>query len=136
MKTFFFLFLSVLSFTIPPPENTIPIDAYSSETVITIKLNDGEKWKADAATTASIEKLQEICNTHFNEKTVDDELLKETLTTEVDKLNRVSKLTGNARSQLHNYQMGIRSRINTISQDRESIMWLMDYLETYYTYFN
>lgn len=110
-------------------------DAISSETVIHIKLNDGEKWKADAETTASIKTLQEICERHYNEKTVDDELLKKELTAAVDKLNMVTKLTGNARSQLHNYQMGIRNRINVITQDRETLQGLIDYLETYYTYF-
>ncbi len=135
MKAMFFLFLSSWCSLFVFSEQEVSIDAYSSETVINIKLNDGEKWEADAETTASIKALQEICLRHYNEKTVDDELLKEKLTTEVDKLNRVTKLTGNARSQLHNYQMGIRNRINVISQDRQTLQWLMDYLETYYTYF-
>lgn len=135
MKAMFFLFLSSLCSLFVLSEQEVSVDAYSSETVINIKLNDGEKWEADAETTASIKALQEICKRHYNEKTVDDELLKEELTTEVDRLNRVTKLTGNARSQLHNYQMGIRNRINVISQDRETIQWMMDYLETYYTYF-
>jgi lipopolysaccharide biosynthesis regulator YciM len=136
MKTFLLLFLSVLSLTFIPAEKELNIDAFSSETVINIQLNDGEKWNADPETTASIKALQEICTRHWNEKAIDDEALKEALTAEVNNLNRITKLTGNARSQLHNYQMGIRNRINVISQDRESLRWLMDYLETYYTYFD
>lgn len=135
MKIMLFLFLSSLSSLFVFSEKEVHIDAYSSETVIQIKLNDGEKWEADAETTASIKALQEICERHYNEKTVDDELLKQELNAEVDKLNRVTKMTGNARSQLHNYQMGIRNRINVISQDRDTLQWMMDYLETYYTYF-
>lgn len=135
MKTIFTLFLSLLFFAFFTPEKQRSIDAISSETVINIKLNNGEKWKADAKTTASIEKLKKICSTHFNTKTIDDELLKEQLTAEVNNLNRVTGLKDGARSQLHNYQMGIRNRINVLSQDRESLKWLIDYLDTYYTYF-
>lgn len=135
MKSMLFILLSSLGFLFVFPEQEVSIDAYSSETVINIKLNDGEKWEADTETTASIKALQEICSRHYNEKTLDDELLKEELTAEVNNLNRVTRLKGDARSQLHNYQMGIRNRINVISQDRETLQWMMDYLKTYYTYF-
>ncbi|MCR9182521.1 MAG: hypothetical protein NXH73_06315 [Flavobacteriaceae bacterium] len=135
MKTIFTLVLSLLFFAFFTPEKNRIVDAISSETVINVKLNDGEKWEADAKTTASIEKLKEICSTHFNTKTIDDELLKEQLTAEVNNLNRVTGLKGDARSQLHNFQWGIRNRINVISQDRETLKWLIDYLDTYYTYF-
>lgn len=130
-----FLIFSLLLLAYFTQEKQLKVDAISSETVINIKLNNGEKWEADAATTASIEKLKEICSAHFNTKTIDDELLKEQLTAEVNNLNRVTGLKDGARSQLHNYQMGIRNRINVISQDRETLKWLMDYLDTFYTYF-
>ena len=135
MKTTITLFLSLLFFTNFTIEKEQKVDAISSETGIKTKLNDGEKWKSDKETTASIEKLKVICATHFNTKTIDDELLKEQLTAEVNNLNRVTGLKGDARSQLHNFQWGIRNRINVISQDRETLKWLMDYLYTYDTYF-
>lgn len=135
MKTFLILVLSILSFAFFSSEKELNVDAFSSETYINIKLNDGEKWEADTETSKSIKTLQEICNRYFNQKTVDEELLKEELTAEVNNLNRVTGLTGNARSQLHNFQMGIRSRIDVLSEDRETLEWLMNYLKNYYTYF-
>lgn len=132
-----FLLYSVLLilFLFSAETKTLKPDAYSSETIINIKLNDGEKWQADEVTTAHIRNLQSLCDAQLSEKTIDDELLCEQLTREVDLLNRNTTMTGDARAQLHNYQMGIRSRINTISQDRESVMWLTDYLERYFEYF-
>lgn len=110
-------------------------DAYSSATIINISLNDGEKWETDEATTNHINNLKLLCENQLSQKTIDDELLREELNREVDLLNRNTKMTGNARAQLHNYQMGIRSRINTISQDRESVIWLTDYLDRFFEYF-
>jgi hypothetical protein len=135
MKTFLLLLLSLLSLTLISTEEESTIDAYSSETIINIRLNDGEKWSADEATTKHIHTMQSLCESQLSEKTIDDELLREQLNTEVDLLNRNTKMTGDARAQLHNYQMGIRSRINTISQDRESVVWLKDYLKRYFEYF-
>lgn len=127
------LFAVILLF---PKENKILIpDAYSSETIINIRLNDGEKWKADEATTTHIRNMQAICDAQLSEKTIDDELLKGQLLPEVDLLNRNTQMTGDARAQLHNYQMGIRSRINTISQERETVLWLTEYLERFFEYF-
>lgn len=134
MKFIFYLvFLMMLLF--PVETKTFKPDAVSSETIINIKLNDGEKWTADEATTAHIRTMQSLCETQLSEKTIDDELLREQLNAEVDLLNRNTKMTGDARSQLHNYQMGIRSRINTISQDRDTVIWIKDYLERYFEYF-
>tara|TARA_R110000850_G_scaffold30630_2_gene84203 strand:+ start:52663 stop:53070 length:408 start_codon:yes stop_codon:yes gene_type:complete len=129
ITSLFFIFLF-------PVENKplIP-DAISSETVINVKLNNGEKWQADEATTEHIKNLQALCKQQLSEKTIDDELLREELTREVDLLNRNTQMTGDARAQLHNYQLGIRNRINTISQDRESVQWLTDYLQRYFDYF-
>lgn len=110
-------------------------DAVSSETIINIKLNEGEKWPADEVTTNHIRNMQALCEEQLAEKTIDDELLREKLNHEVDLLNRNTTMTGDARSQLHNYQLGIRSRINTLSQDRESVIWLTDYLKRYDDYF-
>lgn len=134
MNYYFLLYLFTLSFIATPKADLKP-DAYSSATIINIALNDGEKWEADEATTTHIQNLKAHCEAQLAEKTIDDDLLREQLNREVDLLNRNTKMTGNARSQLHNYQMGIRSRINTISQERESVLWLTDYLDRYFDYF-
>lgn len=134
MKYFLLSIFAVL-LLLPEENKTLIPDAYSSETIINLRLNDGEKWKADEATTAHIRNLQAICDAQLSEKTIDDELLKEQLSLEVDLLNRNTQMTGDARAQLHNYQMGIRSRINTISQERETVLWLTDYLERFFEYF-
>lgn len=134
MKTMLCLFLFYLMLSPGNQPETLP-DAYSSETIINVKLNEGEKWPADEATTRHIKKLQDLCQQQLSEKTIDDELLREELTREVDLLNRNTQMSGDARTQLHNYQLGIRNRINTLSQDRESVQWLTDYLERYYEFF-
>jgi hypothetical protein len=134
MKFILYLFLPLL-FLFSGETSTLNPDAYSSETIINIKLNDGEKWPADEATTTHINNMQLLCDAQLSEKTIDDELLREQLTQEVDLLNRNTQMTGDARAQLHNYQLGIRSRINTLSQDRESVIWLTDYLQRYFEYF-
>jgi hypothetical protein len=134
MKTAFCLFLFYLMLSPGNHMATIP-DAISSETIINVKLNDGKKWPADEATTQHVNNLLGLCQQQLSEKTIDDELLREELTREVDLLNRNTQMSGDARAQLHSFQLGIRNRINTISQDRESVLWLTDYLERYFEYF-
>lgn len=126
------LFVLVL---FPAETKTFIPDAYSSETIINIKLNDGEKWAADEATTRHIRNMQSLCDAQLSEKTIDDELLREQLKREVDLLNTNTSMTGEARTQLHKYQEGICNRINTLSQDRDTVNWLTDYLERYFEYF-
>ncbi len=135
MKTIFTLFLSLLFFAFFTPEKQLIVDAISSETVINIKMNNGEKWPSDTSTTAHIQTMIALCEEALSQKDYKVLPLKEALTNEINLLNRNTQITGDARSQLHNYQLGIRKRINAVIENRGSVEWLMHELKRYFDYF-
>jgi|GEM_PF-3918441 len=135
MKTCITLILALLFFTSFSLEKQQNVDAISSETMIKIKLNEGEKWPTDTATKKHINLMIELCEQALSQKAYDVNLLTESCTKEVNLLNRNTKMTGDARSQLHNYQLGIRKRINALSDNRGSVEWLLHELKRFSDYF-
>tara|TARA_R110002072_G_scaffold9239_1_gene45305 strand:- start:12832 stop:13242 length:411 start_codon:yes stop_codon:yes gene_type:complete len=136
MKTFLIILLSVLGFAFVTTKEPLKVDAISSETMINIKLDEGKKWPTDDATTSHIQTMITLCEQALSQKTYEVTALNDALTKEINLLNRNTKMTGDARSQLHNYQLGIRKRIQAISDNRGSVEWLLHELKRYADYFD
>lgn len=134
MKTTFCLFLFFLVLSPGKHQEALP-DAYSSETMINIKLNEGEKWSTDKPTAAHIQTMIDLCEEALSHRTYETAPLREALAQEIDLLIQNTQMTGNARAQLQKYQLGLRKRIETISQDRDTVNWLTDYLDRFFEYF-
>ncbi|WP_339610875.1 hypothetical protein [uncultured Planktosalinus sp.] len=134
MKILLSLFCFYLLLTPPPPSVAIP-DAYSSATMIKLKLNDGEKWPTDEATTNHIQSMIGLCEEALSQRTYAVAPLHEALSKEIDLLNRNTQITGDARAQLHNYQLGLRNRIEALSDNRGSVEWLLHELKRFADYF-
>ncbi len=136
MKLSLILLLAFLSFAFIPTKEPLKVDAISSETMINIKLDEGKKWPADDATSKHIQTMIALCEQALSQKKYEVPLLNETLTKEINLLNRNTQMTGDARSQLHNYQLGIRKRIQAISDNRGSVEWLLHELKRYADFFD
>lgn len=136
MKTFLILLLAISSVTFITSKEPIKVDAISSETMIKIKLNEGKKWPKDDATTKHIQTMIALCEQALSQKTYEVIELNDAFTKEINLLNRNTKMTGDARAQLHNYQLGIRKRIQAISNNRGSVEWLLHELKRYADYFD
>lgn len=133
MNTYLIILL-LISFSSAEKEN-IAIDAFSSATFTEIPLNDGKKWEADKETTGSIIKMITITKETVDTGTYDPAEIRTALETELRTLLRNCTMEGPARAQLHNYQMGLRYRMDAIKKDVETLKNVHTYLEKYHTYF-
>lgn len=136
MKIFLIILFAISSVTFITSKEPITVDAISSETMIKIKLNEGKKWQTDDATTTHIETMIALCEQALSQKTYEVTPLNDALTKEINLLNRNTQITGDARAQLHNYQLGIRKRILAISDNRGTVEWLLIELKRFSEYFD
>ncbi|GGD84630.1 hypothetical protein [Planktosalinus lacus] len=134
MKTLLSLFCCYLLLTPSLPPVAIP-DAHSSATMINLKLNDGEKWPTDEVTTNHIQSMIDLCEAALSQRTYAVAPLHEALTQEIDALNQNTQMSGDARAQLHNYQLGLRKRIEALSENRGTVEWLLHELKRFTDYF-
>lgn len=109
---------------------------------LTLKLNDGKRWEANAATTEGIKKMMVI----VDESSESDSLktyiqLKTDLEDEFASIFKQCTMTGPAHDQLHNYLFPLKRLFNRLkSEDTEdrikAISELNQYLKVYSEYFD
>lgn len=126
--------LLFLSFSSARKEN-VAIDGISSATNTEIPLNHGEKWKANKETNESILKMIAITNAALNADTFEAEEVKTALNTELENLIKNCTMEGMARVHLQRYFVGFSYRINAIINHKSTLKEVLEYLETYNTYF-
>lgn len=108
---------------------------------LTLKLNDGERWKANAATTEGINKMMVIVDEFSEADSVDAYLqLKTDLEAEFASIFKQCTMTGPAHDQLHNYLFPLKRLFNRLkSEDSaeriKAVAELKDYLQEYFVYF-
>ncbi|MBA3987184.1 MAG: hypothetical protein H0X63_11575 [Flavobacteriales bacterium] len=130
----YLIILLLISFSSEEKE-TLVIDAFSSATYTEIPLNDGKKWEANKETTESIFKMIVITKEAIDSETYEPAEVRATLETELQMLLKNCTIEGPARTQLHNYQLGLRYRMDAIKKEVETLKNVQTYLEKYHTYF-
>ncbi len=130
----YLIILLLISFSSEEKE-TLVIDGFSSATYTDIRLNDGEKWEANKETTESISKMIGITKDAIDSESYDPTEVRVSLENELQILLKNCTMEGQARSQLHNYQMGLRYRIHAIQKNVATLKEVQTYLEKYPTYF-
>lgn len=103
-----------------------------------IKLDHGNKWKANAETTEGIKTMQNICS-HFNG---DAEQLENTyvaLNTEFNLIFERCTMTGEAHEQLHAFLIPVKNQLAVLkdckTECKKEVDYLSNYLTTYFQYF-
>ncbi|NCT17155.1 MAG: hypothetical protein COZ75_05745 [Flavobacteriaceae bacterium CG_4_8_14_3_um_filter_34_10] len=123
-----------ISFSSARKEN-IAIDGNASATNTEIPLNHGEKWKANKETNESILKMIAITKAEMNAKSFEAEEVKTALLTELESLLKNCTMEGMARVYLKKYLVGFGYRMNAIINHKSTLKEVLEYLETYNTYF-
>ena len=147
MKQFFLLLLLVgLTYSCTNEADRIPATEIQEAAVAPdLKLDpNNQKWRADEATTASIESMQQILETFDMSKTAGDVVafqeLGKTLNAELNTIFRQCTMTGPAHDELHTFLTPIMKDVK-ILQGKDIVASsaaqarLQDRLHVYQTFF-
>ena len=100
-----------------------------------VKLDNGQRWAANAETTQGIANMAALVN-NFDPGTQPPDTLKAELGREFALIFERCTMTGEAHEQLHNYLIPIHKRLNAMNPaDEAERATLKDYLATYGNYF-
>lgn len=106
-----------------------------------ITLNNGERWAANAETTAGIKNMQALVDAMPENPTPEDyHALKASLETSFDGILQQCTMTGEAHNQLHNFLMPMKDMFEGLGAEddescRKSLDSLHGHLGTYHSYF-
>jgi hypothetical protein len=100
-----------------------------------VKLDNGQRWAANAETTQGIANMAALVN-NFDPGTQPPDTLKAELGREFALIFERCTMTGEAHEQLHNYLIPIHKQLNAMNPaDEAERATLKDYLATYGNYF-
>jgi hypothetical protein len=106
-----------------------------------ITLNNGERWAANAETTAGIKNMQSLVDAMSENPTPEDyHALKASLETSFDGILQQCTMTGEAHNQLHNYLMPMKAMFDGLGAEdaescKKSLESLHGHLGKYDSYF-
>ncbi len=129
------LFLLTITLFSHTKQHQHKIDAVSSATLITIMLNEGEKWEANPETTLHVNAMIKIIQHTLLKEEIEIEVVAEQLNNEHRLLLSNCTMQGNARAQLHNFLLGFRYRLDHLKSDIVQIKEVEKYLISYHDYF-
>ena len=97
-----------------------------------IKLDNGEKWTANAETTEGIKNMQVL----MSKSAISADELEDQMKNEFNLIFKNCTMKGEAHNQLHNYLLPLKSRLDKLSENSEAQKTeVQAYLDSYFTYF-
>ncbi len=136
MTNYILLFFLIVSISISTvPKKNIAVDGISSATNTEIPLNNGKKWKANKETTESIHKMVVITQAALNADKFEAEEVRSALKAELENLLKHCTMEGMPRVYLQKYQVSFTYRMHAIINHKSTLKEVLEYLETYSTYF-
>lgn len=102
-----------------------------------VRLDNGEKWKANAETTEGIDNMLLAVNNTADSEAPDYLALKDNLEKEFMVILEKCTMTGESHDQLHNYLLPLKAKYDQLeaSSTKHDIEELSDYLNSYRNYF-
>jgi PBP1b-binding outer membrane lipoprotein LpoB len=118
-------------------EKQQPANVEKEEAAGKLVLDNGSKWKANAATTGGIQKMLRIVNEYINKGDTDGKKLSDSLDKEFTTILQKCTMSGMAHEQLHNFLLPFKEKIGKLKEtkDTASVMEIRSYLNNYYNYF-
>lgn len=120
--------------TSPDVKDAGPVESHKHHhhTHVEVKLNNGERWKANKETTEGIENMQKLIS-EFNPEQKSYEGLQLELQEEFRLIFKRCTMKGESHDQLHNYLIPLKEKLEKV--EASSLDEIEAYLKTYKNYF-
>lgn len=125
----------------PSPDQSSDTVSHEGTSDLTLRLDDGKRWKTNPETTAGIENMKVIVENFSQTDSAEAyRQLKSDLESEFTSIFQQCTMTGPGHDQLHNYLFPLKRLFNRLkSEDSEerhmAVSEMMEYLNEYSTYF-